>query len=82
MTAHITNISNALVSVELNSGRTLHLAPGERSEGIEQFEVGDNPWIRTLVERGRLTVDSPIAQAAHARGRREKRAGASPQADG
>jgi hypothetical protein len=79
MPVHITNVSNTLVSVELNSGSTLHLAPGERSAAIDPFEVDDNQWIRTLGEQGRVTLDSPGAQAARGR-RREKKDEESPRA--
>lgn len=58
MSVHITNVSNGLVSVELNSGRTVHLAPGERSGELEPYEVDDNHWVRVLRDRGRLAVES------------------------
>jgi hypothetical protein len=69
MSVHIRNVSNGLVSVELNSGDTLHLAPGELSGELEQFEVGDNYWVQMLRDRGRVTLESP---AAEARGGRER----------
>ncbi|MFI9561177.1 hypothetical protein [Nonomuraea endophytica] len=62
MPVHITNTSYGLVSVELNSGDTLHLAPGERSGAVEPFEVGDNLWVRMLAEQGRITMESPTAE--------------------
>ncbi|MFI7128820.1 hypothetical protein ACIBQ1_24165 [Nonomuraea sp. NPDC050153] len=85
MPVHITNISRTLVSVELNSGSTLHLAPGERSAAIEPFEIGDNPWIRTLGEQGRVALDTTGEEPARGRRRDRKDSGKadtdSPRAD-
>jgi hypothetical protein len=82
MPVHITNISNTLVSVELNSGSTLHLAPGERSAAIDQFEVGGNQLIRTLGDQGRVALDTPGAEAARGRERRrDKKDEETPRAD-
>jgi hypothetical protein len=76
MSVQIRNVSNGLVSVELNSGTTVHLAPGERSGELEQFEVDDNYWVQTLRERGRVTVEA--SGTAPARGRERHRAEAAP----
>jgi hypothetical protein len=82
MPVHITNISHALVSVELNSGSTLHLAPGERSAGIEPFEVDGNPRIQTLGEQGRVELESPSEEPARGRERRrDRKEEQSPRAD-
>jgi hypothetical protein len=70
MSVHIRNVSNGLVSVQLNSGDTLHLAPGELSGELEQFEVGDSYWVQLLRDRGRVTLEP---SAAEPRGGRERR---------
>jgi hypothetical protein len=72
MSVHIKNVSNGLVSVQLNSGDTLHLAPGELSAELEQFEVDDNYWVQLLRDRGRVTLESPVAEPA--RGQERQRA--------
>jgi hypothetical protein len=57
--------------VQLNSGETLHLAPGELSGELEQFEVGDNYWVQLLRDRGRVTLESSVAEPG--RGRESQR---------
>ncbi|MET8051918.1 MULTISPECIES: hypothetical protein [unclassified Streptosporangium] len=72
MSVHITNVWDGLVSVELNSGTTVHLAPGECSGPIEEFETGGNQWLGLLQERGRVMLDP--AEADPGRGRERRRA--------
>ncbi len=70
MSVHIRNVSTGLVSVELNSGDTLHLAPGELSGELEQYEVSDNYWVHLLRERGQVALEPSTTR----RGRERQRA--------
>ena len=54
----ITNQGRGLVTIGLNSGDSLMLAPGETSEPIEEYDTVNNPWVEKLVERGLATVES------------------------
>ena len=71
MPVRITNRSRSLVTVPLNTGDSLHLAPGEVSEPIEDFQVDDNRWVTALLERGTVALERPRA-GGPARGRRKK----------
>ena len=72
MSVHITNVSSGPVSVELNTGDTVHLAPGETSRAVGEYEVGDNTWIRMLRDRGHITLN-PAAEAAQSGRKRPHR---------
>jgi hypothetical protein len=73
MSVHITNVSSGLLSVQLNSGRTVHLAPRERSGEIEPYEVDENHWVRRLSDQGWLAVEESADEPD--RGRRRARSG-------
>lgn len=67
MSTRLTNRSRGLLTVELNSGESVHLAPGERSEALDDVLTKDNALIEKLRSRALLTVDE-------SRARREARA--------
>jgi hypothetical protein len=73
MPVRITNRSRGLVTVELNAGESLHLAPGETSKPIEDYQTRDNPWIAKLVDRG-VAVVEPGDGGERKRSRRGSRA--------
>jgi hypothetical protein len=53
----ITNRSRGLLTLELNSGTSLHLAPGETSEPLAELEVDGNRWVRKLLDRDQVRVE-------------------------
>jgi hypothetical protein len=53
----ITNLSPALLTIELNSRTTVHLAPGETSEPVQELEVADNRWVEKLLAREQIQVE-------------------------
>ena len=57
MSTRLTNRSRGLLTVELNSGESVHLAPGERSEALDDVLTKDNALIEKLRSRALLTVD-------------------------
>lgn len=50
------NRSPYLMIVTLNSGKTLHLAPNQISEAIDDLEVNGNPKVQKLTKSGQLSV--------------------------
>jgi hypothetical protein len=57
MADRITNRTGALLTIGLNTGDSLHLAPGETSGEVPEYETQDNPWLDKLVARGEATVE-------------------------
>lgn len=53
----IQNRAKHLLVLPLNSGGTLHLAPGETSSPIEDFEIANNEKVERLSEEGLLAVN-------------------------
>jgi len=45
------NTARHILVIPLNSGRTIHLAPGEVSEPLSEVEVVNNPTIKKLTDR-------------------------------
>jgi hypothetical protein len=62
MSTRLTNRSRGLLTVELNSGESVHLAPGERSEALDDVLTKDNALIEKLRSRALLTVDESRAR--------------------
>jgi hypothetical protein len=62
MPVTLTNRSRALVTLELNTGRWIHLAPGETSRPLKDYEVHDNRHIRKLAGQ-RVLSESRLAEA-------------------
>lgn len=82
MATNITNRSRQLLVVTLNSGATVHLAPGEEAVGIDPVEVKNNAslhkmaqkgWIAltesTGLEKGAASREGTMAHHGHKRGR-------------
>jgi hypothetical protein len=68
MPVTLTNRSRGLLTLELNTGRWIHLAPGETSRPLKDYEVSDNRHIRKLAERQVLSETRlPAAESAHTR---------------
>ncbi|GEM_PF-4208035 len=70
---NITNRSRQLLVVPLNSGATVHLAPGEEAVGIDPVEVKNNSTIQKMAQRGWIatteTKDETAPQHGAKRGR-------------
>lgn len=71
MPTYITNISKRLLIVPLNSGETIHLAPGETSaDQVEDYELDNNEKVQKLLSNSLLaleteeTVPQPSAAAS------------------
>ena len=47
----IKNTSFQLLLIPLNSGRAIHLKPGEESEQLSEVEVVNNPTVEKLADR-------------------------------
>jgi hypothetical protein len=56
MPVTLMNRSRALVTLELNTGDWIHLAPGETSRALEDYEVRDNRYVRTLADRKMVRI--------------------------
>jgi hypothetical protein len=53
----LTNRGRYLAIVTLNSGKTLHLAPGHVSGPIDDIEINGNRKIEKLVNAGELALN-------------------------
>jgi hypothetical protein len=58
MPVRVINRSRSLITVPLNSGAALHLAPGESSQALEDVEVDHNRWVAELLHRRWIAMDS------------------------
>jgi hypothetical protein len=58
MPVRVINRARSLITVPLNSGEALHLAPGETSRALEDVEVDHNAWVSELLHRRWIAVDS------------------------
>jgi hypothetical protein len=58
MPVRVINRSRNLLSVPLNSGETVHLAPNESSRRLDDVEVAHNRWVEDLLQRQWLAVVS------------------------
>ena len=63
MSVQLINRANGLTVVALNSGESIHLAPGETSRPIGEFEIKDNAKLHKLLERN-LIVTTGTAGAS------------------
>ena len=72
MAVQVTNLSRSLLTIQLNSGESIHLAPKERSRTIDEFEIADNRWLDEL-QRRHLAAVQPAggerAESGRGRGR-------------
>lgn len=53
----IQNRARHLLVLPLNSGGTLHLAPGETSSPVAAFEIDNNEKVERLLNEGLLAVN-------------------------
>lgn len=66
MATSIINRSKQLLVVPLNSGSTIHLAPGEEASGIDPIEVKNNATVQKLAQKGWVAlIESKEEGAAH-----------------
>jgi hypothetical protein len=63
MPVRLTNRSRGLLTVELNSGASVHLAPGETSASIADVLTQDNAMIEKLRDRAVLGVQESRPRA-------------------
>lgn len=56
MATSLTNRSRQLLVVPLNSGVTVHLAPGEEAAGIDPIEVKNNTTIQKMAQKGWIVL--------------------------
>lgn len=52
----IQNRARHLLVLPLNSGETLHLAPGETSPPVEEYELAENAKVERLMQDGLVTA--------------------------
>ncbi|MCG3111982.1 MAG: hypothetical protein MCM46_09205 [Candidatus Manganitrophus sp. SB1] len=71
MPMNITNRSKQLLVIPLNSGATLHLAPGEEAGGIDPIETKNNSTLEKMAQRGWVSVaeTDEVPRAKRGRGR-------------
>lgn len=62
----ITNRSKQLLIISLNSGDSLHLAPGEESDPVEDYQLDNNEKVEKLKSQNLITSTSPEEIAHHA----------------
>jgi hypothetical protein len=63
----IKNKTRQLMTVTLNSGETLHLAPGEMSQPLSEIETANNAKIQRLSNEGMIET-AVISDKAPAHG--------------
>ena len=56
MSITITNQTKQLLLVPLASRATLHLAPGETSSSLEDFEIAQNDKVNKLARVGQIKI--------------------------
>jgi hypothetical protein len=59
----LTNKSRRLITVELNSGDWLHLAPGEASKSVDELEVRQNSRVEKLVRGNLIAAEAESAES-------------------
>jgi hypothetical protein len=64
MSVQIINRTKRLTIIPLNSGESIHLAPGEKSPPIEEFELENNAKVQKLLKAD-LIAHVGGAAAAH-----------------
>jgi hypothetical protein len=67
MSLKIKNKTRQLMTVTLNSGETLHLAPGEVSQPLSEIETANNAKIQRLSNEGMIET-AVISDKAPAHG--------------
>jgi hypothetical protein len=79
MPVRIINLSSGLLTLELNSGEALHLAPSETSGSLPDLEVTGNRPVQRLLDRDLIAVEQE-AEPATAKARPAARRKRSSQA--
>jgi len=64
MSVEIKNLTNRPVLMRLNSGRSLHLAPGAASPEVVDTEISNNAKVTKLQGRHVIALN-PISKKAH-----------------
>jgi len=62
MAYKIANHAKHLLIVELNSGETVHLAPGELSDSIEDVEIDGNEKVAKLLKMNLISTTELIPE--------------------
>ncbi|MBI3803975.1 MAG: hypothetical protein HY282_09475 [Nitrospirae bacterium] len=71
MSVRMMNRSRQLLVIPLNSGATLHLAPGEAAAGIDSIEVKNNATLQKMAQKGWVVwAETKEEGAAHTGSRR------------
>jgi hypothetical protein len=73
MAVQVTNLSRSLVTIPLNTGESIHLAPDERSRDIDSVEIADNRWLDELQRRHLVAVRRVGPGAERAKSPRPRR---------
>ena len=74
MPVQVTNLSRSLVTIPLNTGESIHLAPNECSREIDGIEIADNRWLDQL-QRQHLVAVRPVGPGAERAGSARARGG-------
>ena len=56
MALHIANQAKHLLIIPLNSGKAVHLAPGESSHPIEELEINANEKVAKLLKANLVAI--------------------------
>jgi hypothetical protein len=59
----ITNRSRGLLTLELNSGESVYLAPSETSRSLQDLEVAANRSVQRLLDRDLIVVEEVKASS-------------------
>ena len=59
MAFKIANRARQLLILELNSGKSVYLAPGQASDAIEDYETNGNRKFEKLLSNGFIEIISP-----------------------
>ncbi|MGE5287161.1 MAG: hypothetical protein ACM3ML_08175 [Micromonosporaceae bacterium] len=62
MPVRITNRSRGLLTLQLNSGESLYLAPSEMSPSLEDRDVAANRWVQRLLDRDLISMQNVKAE--------------------
>jgi hypothetical protein len=62
MACYLTNRGKQLLVVPLNSGATIHLAPGESSSPIEDLEINGNEKVAKLLRTNLITATPIVSE--------------------
>jgi hypothetical protein len=73
MSVQITNRSGRLTCIPLNCGESIHLAPGERSRAIEEFDLQGNAKVRKLLKTGLIAASEPAESGGAGKHARKKK---------